>query len=146
MTVRSEPLVQLVRNYTNALRYTIHKILLDPPRYGRWRYVKRTRRIKWEPDIKILAREFYYLLKEKFNLPAKFSIGCIGEASFMAKSVLNNENNEDKKCVIRSYRARCDNQTYKIELKDGKCFLKPRNFGEIEVAGFNLKWLAKFKD
>lgn len=47
MTVRSEPLAQLIRNYTNALRFVVHEILADPSKYGRWRYVKKAKKIKW---------------------------------------------------------------------------------------------------
>jgi len=47
MTVRADPLVQIIRNYTNALRFLVQEILAKPSEYGRWRYVKRTKRIKW---------------------------------------------------------------------------------------------------
>ena len=146
MTVRAEPLVQLIRNYTNALRFLVQEILAEPSKYVRWRYVKRTKRIKWEQDLKTIHHEFYDLLKEKFELPPKFAIACEKETIAIVKSVLNNENNKDRKCVIRGYRARCDYQAYRIEIKDGKCYLKLRNFGEIEVTGFSKKWFERFKD
>ncbi len=117
----------------------VNEILSNPSIYGRWRYVKKTRRIKWELDIKRIYNEFYELLKLK-GLPPKFALSCMREASFITKSVLNNENNWDKKCVIRSYRARCDYQAYKIELRGNRCYLKLRNFGEIKVKGFSRKW------
>jgi putative transposase len=145
MTVRSEPLAQLIRNYTNGLRFLVSEILGDPSSYGKWRYVKKTRRIKWEHDLSRIHHSFYEVLKHRFSLPPKFAIACQKEAVSIVKSVLNNENNRGK-CVIRNYRARCDYQAYKIETKNGKCYLKLRNFGEIEVAGFNPKWLDKYKD
>ena len=145
MTVRAEPLVQLIRNYTNGLRFVVHEILRDPSKYGRWRYVKRSKRIKWEQDIKKI-HEFYETLKRRFNLPPKFAIGCEREASMIAKSVINNENNRENKCAIKSYRARCDYQSYSIKFEGNKCYLRLQGLGEFEVNGFNKKWLDKYKD
>ncbi|WP_048084335.1 RNA-guided endonuclease TnpB family protein [Archaeoglobus profundus] len=145
MTVRAEPLVQLIRNYTNALRFVVHEILRDPSKYGRWRYVKRSKRIKWEHDLRRIHHSFYEVLKYRFSLPPKFAIACQKEAVAIVKSVLNNENNGGK-CVIKNYRARVDYQAYKIEVRNGKCYLKLRNFDEIEVTGFSRKWFTKFKD
>ena len=145
MTVRSEPLAQLIRNYTNALRFVVHEILRDPNKYGRWRYVKRSKRIKWEHDLRRIHHSFYEVLKCRFSLPPKFAIACQKEAVAIVKSDLNNENNRGK-CIIKNYRARVDYQAYKIEVRDGKCYLKLRNFGEIEVTGFSRKWFTKFKD
>jgi len=88
---------------------------------------------------------FYRDLISEFKLPPKFAIACQKEAITIVKSVLNNENNRGK-CIIRSYRARCDYQTYKLEIRGNKCYLMLRNFGEIEVKGFNKKWIDKFKD
>jgi IS605 OrfB family transposase len=121
----------------------VNEILRDPSKYGRWRYVKKTKRIKWEQDIKAIHK-FYEVLKDGFKLPPKFAISCEREASFIAKSVINNENNSGK-CIIKSYRARCDNQSYRIEFRDYKCYLRLRNFGEIEVTGYNRKWFEKFR-
>ncbi|GEM_PF-3193942 len=143
MTVRADPLVQIIRNYTNALRFLVQEILANPSKYGRWRYVKRTKRIKWEQDIKKI-HEFYETLKRRFNLPPKFAIECEREASMIAKSVINNDNNENK-CVIKSYRARCDYQSYTIKFEGKKCYLRLQGLGEFEV-GFNRKWLDKYKD
>ena len=144
MTVRAEPLFNLVRNYTNALRFVVHEILRDPSKYGRWRYVKKSRRIKWEQDIKKI-HEFYETLKHRFNLPPKLAIGCEREASMIAKSVINNEKNENK-CVIKNYRARCDYQSYSIKFEGNKCYLRLQGLGEFEINGFNKKWLDKYKD
>ena len=108
MTVRSEPLAQLIQNYTSALRFVVSEILADPSKYGRWRYVKKMRRIKWEHDLKAIHYSFYRELKSKFNLPPKFAIACQKEAVAIVKSVLNNENNRENKCIVKSYRARCD--------------------------------------
>ena len=144
MTVRAEPLVQLIRNYTNALRFLVQEILRNPSEYGKWRYVKRTKRIKWEQDIKKI-HGFYEDLKRRFNLPPKFAIGCEREASMIAKSVINNEKNGGKRCVIKSYRARCDYQSYSIKFEGDKCYLRLQGVGEFEV-GFNKKWLDKYKD
>ena len=145
MTVRAEPLFNLVRNYTNAFRFVVHEILRDPSKYGRWRYVKKTRRIKWEQDIKKI-HEFYETLKRRFNLPPKFAIGCEREASMIAKSVINNENNGENWCIIKSYRARCDYQSYSIKFEADKCYLRLQGLGEFEINGFNKKWLDKYKD
>ncbi|ADB57341.1 RNA-guided endonuclease TnpB family protein [Archaeoglobus profundus] len=145
MTVRAEPLFNLVRNYTNALRFVVHEILRDPSKYGRWRYVKKTRRIRWEQDIKKI-HEFYETLKRRFNLPPKFAIGCEREASMIAKAVINNENNGENKCVIKSYRARCDYQSYSVKFDGNKCYLRLQGLGEFEIKGFNKKWIDKYKD
>ena len=145
MTVRSELLVQLIRNYTDALRFVVSEMLRDPLSYGKWKYVKKTKRIKWEHDLKAVHYRFYRDLISEFKLPPKFAIACQKEAITIVKSVLNNENNRGK-CIIRSYRARCDYQTYKLEIRGNKCYLILRNFGEIEVKGFNKKWIDKFKD
>ena len=145
MTVRAEPLFNLVRNYTNALRFVVHEILRDPSKYGRWRYVKKTKRIKWEQDIKKI-HEFYETLKRRFNLPPKFAVGCEREASMIAKSVINNENNGENKCAIKNYRARCDYQSYSIKFGGDKCYLRLQGLGEFEVNGFNKKWLDKYKN
>ncbi len=146
MTVRSEPLMELVKNYTNALRFVVSEILRNPNDYGRWRYVKKTKRIKWEHDLSRIHHSFYEILKSKFSLPPKFAIACQKEAVTIAKSVLNNGKNRENKCIIKNYRARCDNQSYRIEVREGKCYLILRNFGEIEVTGWNEKWFTKFKD
>ncbi len=146
MTVRSEPLAQLVRNYTNGLRFVVSEILREPSEYGRWKYVKRAKKIKWEHDLKAVHHKFYQILKDDFDLPPKFAIACQKEAVAIVKSVLNNGENRENKCVIKSYRARCDYQTYSIEVRGDKCILKLRNFGEIEVTGFNPKWFDEFRD
>ena len=145
MTVRAEPLFNLVKNYTNALRFVVNEILRNPSKYGKWRYIKKTKRIKWEQDIKKI-HEFYETLKRRFNLPPKFAIGCEREASMIAKSVINNENNRENKCAIKSYRARCDYQSYSIKFEGNKCYLRLQGLGEFEVNGFNKKWLDKYKD
>ena len=144
MAVRAEPLVQIIRNYTNALRFLVQEILRNPSEYGKWRYVKRTKRIRWEQDIKKI-HGFYEDLKGRFNLPPKFAIGCEREASMIAKSVINNEKNGGKRCAIKSYRARCDYQSYSIKFEGDKCYLRLQGVGEFEV-GFNKKWLDKYND
>jgi len=58
MTVRSELLVQLIRNYTDALRFVVSEMLRDPLSYGKWKYVKKTKRIKWEHDLKQYTTDF----------------------------------------------------------------------------------------
>ena len=146
MTVRAEPLVQLIRNYTNALRFVVHEVLRKPSEYGRWRYIKRSKRIKWEHDLRRIHHGFYEVLKCRFNLTPKFAIGCEREASMIAKSVINNENNGENRCVIKSYRARCDYQSYSVKFEGDKCYLRLQGLGEFEVNGFNKKWLDKYKD
>jgi len=145
MTVRAEPLFNLVKNYTNALRFVVNEILRNPSKYGKWRYIKKTKRIKWEQDIKKI-HEFYETLKRRFNLPPKFAVGCEREASMIAKSVINNKKNKRRKCIIRNYRARCGYQSYSIKFEGKKCYLRLQGFGEFEVNGFNKKWLDKYKD
>jgi len=146
MTVRAEPLEKLVRNYTKALEYMVCEILGEPDVFGRWRYIKRTKRIKWEPDIKEIHYLFYGLLKEDFGLPAKFAIACEREASMVVKSILNNRNNRDRKFTIKSYRARCDNQSYTIRVEGNKCHLRLQGLGWFEVNGFNKKWFEKYRE
>lgn len=83
--------------------------------------------------MKAIYYSFYRELESKFNLPPKFAIACQKKAVAIVKSVLNNENNLENRCIVKSYRARCDYQSYNIEINDNKCILRLRNFGEIEV-------------
>lgn len=83
--VRADPkVVSLIKNYTNGLRYVVREILKHPEKYDVFKFSKKERRIKWEQRIKPIHKNFYEVLKYRFNLPPKITLSCIREASFVA--------------------------------------------------------------
>ncbi len=96
--VRADPkVVSLIKNYTNALRYVVSEILKHPEKYGVFIFSKEEKRIKWEQRIKPIYEDFCELMKYKFNLPSKIALSCLREASFVARSVINNPEKKDRK-------------------------------------------------
>ncbi len=146
--VRADPkVVSLIKNYTNGLRYVVHEILKHLEKYGVFKFSKEEKRIKWEQRIKPIHEDFYECIKRKFNLPPKIALSCLREASFIARSVINNPENKDRKCVIKSYRARIDGYGYKlIEDKGYVVSIRIYGFGEIKIEGFPREWFARYLD
>ncbi len=94
-----------------------------------------------------IHKDFYEQVKDKFNLPPRISLSCLREASFIARSVINNPENKDGKCVIKSYRVRIDGYSYKlIEDKGYVISIRIYGFGEIEIEGFPREWFVRYLD
>ena len=146
--VKTDPkVVSLIKNYTNGLKYIVHEILKHPEKYGVFKFSKEEKRIKWEQSIKQIHRDFYEHIKQKFNLPPRITLSCLREASFIVKTVINNPKNKDRKCIIKTYRAKIDGYSYRlIEDKGDFVSIKIYGFGEIEIEGFPREWLARYLD
>ena len=148
MTVRAEPwLFEVIENYRNALQYVVDSILKDPTKYGYYKYIKKEGKLKWYPNINKLHKEFYETLKSKYRLPAKISQDCFRQGSYIAKSVLNNDKNEENKAKIKSKFMRLNNQAYKlIWVNNFLDSVKIIGLGEVKVTGFPKKLYKRYKD
>ncbi len=148
MTVSPEPwLVEIIKNYRNALQFVVDSILQSPTKYGYWRYVRKERRIKWIHDIKKLHENFYDLLKHEFKLPPKIAQDCFREGAYIAKSVLNNENNTKRKAVIKKVFLRLNNQAYKLIWdNDYLDSIRITGLGTVRVTEFPRRLFERYKD
>jgi len=148
MTVSPEPLlIEAIKNFRDGLQYVVDTILADPSKFGNWRYVKKTGKIKWAEDIRKLHREFYEILKEKYKLPPKLAQNCFRQGAFIAKSVLNNENNGKKKAIIKKAFLRLDNQAYRLIWNDGWLdSIRIQGLCTVKVMGFPRRQAENYED
>ena len=139
-------LIRMIKNYTNALKYLVNEILEDPAEYGEFRYSRRSKAIKWYHDLRKIHYTFYNKLKERFKLPGARAQDCIREAISIAKSVLNNPNNDSWKVEIKTYRMRVRNidwKLYKVKGKIEELFVG--GYGYVKVKGFPSEHYRHFE-